>query len=123
MTRAEIEEKVKEFMIDELEIDEETLRPDALLKDDLGIDSLDYVDILVIVDKIFGFKIKPEEMSDVRTLNQFFIVAYLCWLSRFVLLLILVRALHIVIFENVTGMERLNRLLIHMLIIAYLDKL
>ena len=71
MTRAEIEEKVKEFMIDELEIDEETLRPDALLKDDLGIDSLDYVDILVLVDKIFGFKIKPEEMSEVRTLNQF----------------------------------------------------
>lgn len=44
---------------------------EALLKDDLGIDSLDYVDIVVIVDKIFGFKIKPEEMTDVKTLGQF----------------------------------------------------
>lgn len=71
MTREEIDEKVKDFMIDELEIEEDQLVPEALLKDDLGIDSLDYVDIVVIVDKIFGFKIKPEEMTDVKTLGQF----------------------------------------------------
>ena len=71
MTRTEIEEKVKGFMIDELEIEENELVPEALLKDDLGIDSLDYVDIVVIVHKIFGFKIKPEEMTEVKTLGQF----------------------------------------------------
>lgn len=71
MTREEIEEKVKGFMIEELELEENELVADALLKDDLGIDSLDYVDIVVIVDKIFGFKIKPEEMTEVKTLVQF----------------------------------------------------
>lgn len=71
MTREEIEEKVKGFMIEELELEEDDLMAEALLKDDLGIDSLDYVDIVVIVDKIFGFKIKPEEMTDVKTLGQF----------------------------------------------------
>ena len=71
MTREEIEEKVKGFMIEELELEENDLVADALLKDDLGIDSLDYVDIVVIVDKIFGFKIKPEEMTEVKTLGQF----------------------------------------------------
>lgn len=71
MTREEIEEKVKEFMIEDLEIDENELVADALLKEDLGIDSLDYVDIVVIVDKAFGFKIKPEEMKGVQTLGQF----------------------------------------------------
>lgn len=71
MTREEIEEKVNGFMIEELELEEEDLVAEALLKDDLGIDSLDYVDIVVIVDKIFGFKIKPEEMTDVKTLGQF----------------------------------------------------
>lgn len=71
MTREEIEEKVKGFMIEELELEEDGLMAEALLKDDLGIDSLDYVDIVVIVDKIFGFKIKPEEMTDVKTLGQF----------------------------------------------------
>lgn len=72
MTRTEIEEKVKAFLIDELEIDEEKIADDALLKDDMGIDSLDFVDIVVIVEKNFGFKIKPEEMVDVKTLSQFY---------------------------------------------------
>lgn len=71
MNRTEIEEKVKGFMVDDLEIDENELAADALLKEDLGIDSLDYVDIVVIVDKTFGFKIKPEEMKGVQTLGQF----------------------------------------------------
>ncbi|MBO4596500.1 MAG: acyl carrier protein [Bacteroidaceae bacterium] len=71
MTRTEIEEKVKAFMIDELEIDEEKIAPEATLKDDLGIDSLDFVDIVVIVERNFGFKIKPEEMVGVTTLAQF----------------------------------------------------
>jgi len=71
MSREEIEEKVKGFMVEDLEIDEQDLVADALLKDDLGIDSLDYVDIVVIVDKTFGFKIKPEEMQGVQTLGQF----------------------------------------------------
>lgn len=71
MTREEIEEKVKVFMIDDMEIDEDKVYPEALLKEDMGIDSLDYVDIVVIVDKVFGFKIKPEEMSGVKTLCDF----------------------------------------------------
>ena len=41
------------------------------MKDDLGIDSLDFVDIVVIVEKKFGFKIKPEEMAGVKTLKDF----------------------------------------------------
>ena len=58
-------------MIDELEIDEDIIHDDAKLKDDLGIDSLDFVDIVVIVENNFGFKIKPEEMSGVVTLKDF----------------------------------------------------
>ena len=71
MTRTEIEEKVKAFMIEDMEIDEDKVYSDALLKEDMGIDSLDYVDIVVIVDKVFGFKIKPEEMGGVKTLGDF----------------------------------------------------
>ena len=71
MERKEIEEKVREFLIEDLEIDEEKIAPEALLKEDLGIDSLDFVDIVDIVEKKFGFKIKPEEMTEVKTLNQF----------------------------------------------------
>ena len=71
MTRQEIEEKVKAFLLEDLEIDEEKVFDDAKLKDDMGIDSLDFVDIVVIVEKNFGFKIKPEEMTGVTTLKEF----------------------------------------------------
>ncbi len=71
MTRAEIDAKVKEFLVEDLEIDEEKIRPEGKLKDDIGIDSLDFVDIVVIVENKFGFKIKPEEMAGVTTLKEF----------------------------------------------------
>lgn len=72
MELTEIAEKVKDFLIEDLEIDEERIYPEARLKDDVGIDSLDFVDIVVIVEKNFGFKIKPEEMAKVVTLDDFY---------------------------------------------------
>ena len=72
MTRTEIEEKVKAFLIDDLEIEEENIFPEAKLKEDMGIDSLDYVDIVVIVEKNFGFRIQAQEMTNVKTLTQFY---------------------------------------------------
>ncbi len=71
MTRAEIEDIVKNFLIEDIEVDEDVINPDSLLKEDLGIDSLDFVDIVVIVERNFGFKIKPEEMTNIINLNQF----------------------------------------------------
>lgn len=71
MTREEINEKVKAFLIDDLEVDAEKIKPESKLKEDIGIDSLDFVDIVVIVEKNFGFKIKPEEMAGVVTLSDF----------------------------------------------------
>lgn len=72
MDRKQIEDEVKDFLIEDLEIDEEKIYPEANLKEDVGIDSLDFVDIVVIVEKRFGFKIKPEEMAQVKTLNEFY---------------------------------------------------
>lgn len=72
MERKEIEDKVRDFLIEDLEVDEEKIVPEARFKDDVGIDSLDFVDIVVIVEKNFGFKIKPEEMAGVVTLSDFY---------------------------------------------------
>ena len=72
MTRTEIVEIVNNFLIEEIEIDENKIRGEALLKENLGIDSLDFVDIVVIVERHFGFKIKPEEMTGIKTLSQFY---------------------------------------------------
>ena len=72
MDRADIEKAINKFLVEEIEIDEELINDDALLKNDLGIDSLDFVDIVVLVERNFGFKIKAEEMTDIRTLRQFY---------------------------------------------------
>lgn len=72
MTRQEIEEKVRAFLVEDLEIDEDKIFDEAKLKDDMGLDSLDFVDIVVIVERDFGFKIKPGEMQGVTTLSQFY---------------------------------------------------
>lgn len=72
MDRKEIIEKVNDFLIEELEIDKEKIFPEAHLKEDIGIDSLDYIDIVVIVHRVFGFKIQSSELKDVKTLNDFY---------------------------------------------------
>ncbi|MCR4737303.1 MAG: acyl carrier protein [Bacteroidales bacterium] len=72
MQREDVIKTVNNFLVEEIEIEENLLGEEALLKEDLGIDSLDFVDIVVIVERNFGFKIKPEEMKDVKTLGQFY---------------------------------------------------
>jgi len=72
MNRKEIIEIVNRFLAEDIEVDPAALKEEAFLKEDLGIDSLDFVDIVVVVEQNFEFKIKPEEMSKVKTLSQFY---------------------------------------------------
>ncbi|MBO4263361.1 MAG: acyl carrier protein [Bacteroidales bacterium] len=71
MNRKEIEEKVRAFLVEDIEVDEDKIFPDAKLKEDMGIDSLDFVDIVVLVNNKFGFRIKQEEMAGVNTFSKF----------------------------------------------------
>jgi len=70
--REEIVEIVNNFLVDDFEIEADKISEKASLRDDLGIDSLDFVDIVVIVERNFKFKINPEEMVGVTTLGQFY---------------------------------------------------
>ena len=72
MERKEIIEKVNHFLIEDIEIEEDEIKADANLFTDLGIDSLDVVDIIVLVEENFGLKIKGEELAEVKTLNDFY---------------------------------------------------
>ena len=71
MTRQELEQQITDFLVEDLEIDPKKITPKARLKEDIGIDSLDFVDIVVIVERKFGFKIKPEELTNVKLFSQF----------------------------------------------------
>jgi len=76
MERNEVVRIINQFLIDEIEIEENIIKEDARLKEDLGIDSLDFVDVVVIIEREFGFKIKAEEMANVRTLSDFYNYIY-----------------------------------------------
>jgi len=71
MERKEIEEKVRAFFIEDLEIEEDKIFPESRLKEDLGIDSLDYVDIVAVVLSTFGVKLNLSKMRGVTTFSQF----------------------------------------------------
>ena len=66
-----IEEKINHFLVDEMEIDPDRIKPDARLKEDMGIDSLEVVDTVVFVENEFGFKMKSEEFKEIKTYGQF----------------------------------------------------
>ena len=72
MKREEIVQIVNNFLVEDIEVDAKNISETALLKEDIGIDSLDFVDIVVIVERNFGFKINPEEMAGVTTLGHFY---------------------------------------------------
>ena len=72
MNKQLIIDKVNNLLVEEFEIDKELLTPEASLKSDLEIDSLDFVDIVVLIDREFGFKPKAEELKTVKTLQDFY---------------------------------------------------
>lgn len=72
MTRNEIAEKVNAFLVEDFEIDESLLLEGNLIKEQIGIDSLDMVDIIVTVNDIFGFKLEKSELAAVKTLGNFY---------------------------------------------------
>lgn len=72
MNKNEIIEKVNALLVEEFEIAPAMLTPEASLKSDLEIDSLDFVDIVVLIDREFGFKPKAEELKTVKTLQDFY---------------------------------------------------
>lgn len=72
MQKEDIATIINKFLIEEFEINESKIKPEASLKDDLGLESLDFVDVAVIIEKEFGFKVKGEDMVDVRNLDDLY---------------------------------------------------
>lgn len=62
--------QLKGILIDQFELDESTISPDADLYDELELDSIDAVDLLVQLKQITGKKISPDDFKDVRTIND-----------------------------------------------------
>ena len=72
-------EKVADIIADTSEIERDSITPESHTIDDLGIDSLDFLDIVFAIDKEFGIKIPLEqwtqEVNDGKaTTDQYFVL-------------------------------------------------
>ena len=72
MNKEEIIERMIDFMVDEFEVDADDIQPDANLKDTLGLDSLDYVDLVVSIESNFGVKLVEADFAEVASFQSFY---------------------------------------------------
>ncbi|MBQ7617350.1 MAG: acyl carrier protein [Desulfovibrio sp.] len=73
MDQASIISKVNQALTEEFEIDSEKFVPTSRIKEDLGLDSLDIVDLVVILEKTFQMKLPDRQaLAQIETLGDLY---------------------------------------------------
>jgi len=72
MNQEEIISRIKAFMVNDFEVEEQAITPEADLKTTLDLDSLDYIDLVVAIEQNFGFKVNPEDFQQMHTVQDFY---------------------------------------------------
>ena len=72
MTKQEVADIINGFLVDEFEVDAASITPDAPLKETLDLDSLDYVDLVVIIENNFGVKLTGDDFNSIKTFDEFY---------------------------------------------------
>jgi acyl carrier protein len=72
MNKEAIIERINGFLIEEFEVDGDDIQSDAILKDTLGLDSLDYVDLVVSIESNFGVKLVEADFVGIDTFQSFY---------------------------------------------------
>ncbi len=70
MTKEELFHRLSTVLQDTFEIDPELIRPEARLREDLDIDSIDAVDLIVQFRPYVGKRLQPDVFKSVRTLQD-----------------------------------------------------
>ena len=65
-------EKINGFLSEEFEVDADRMVPDANIRHTLELDSLDYIDLVVVVENNFSFKVKPEDFMHIISFQDFY---------------------------------------------------
>lgn len=68
-------DKVKQILMDELQIDENEITPDAELSGDLGINSIELADLVMMCEEQFGVEISEDAANEFLTVGD--VVKYL----------------------------------------------
>ena len=65
-----IEEQVKEIIVEQLSVNAEEVVPDASFVDDLGADSLDLVELIMVMEEKFGQEIPDDDAAKLQTVQD-----------------------------------------------------
>lgn len=65
-------EKINGILSDEFEVDVEKMLPDSNIRQVLELDSLDYIDLVVVVENNFSIKVKPEDFTRIVSFQDFY---------------------------------------------------
>ena len=63
-------DKINGILSEEFEVDADRIMPGANVRQVMGLDSLDYVDLAVIIERNFSIKVKPEDFMRIITFND-----------------------------------------------------
>ncbi len=69
MRMEEIKDKLKQIVIDRLDVDEDQITPDASFVEDLGADSLDIVELIMGIEEEFDIEIPDEDAEKLTTVG------------------------------------------------------
>ena len=72
MEKRDIVDKINQFLVEEFEVEPGKITPEANLRETLELDSLDYIDLVVVIESNFGFKVKPEDFISIATFRDFY---------------------------------------------------
>ncbi|MCO5260857.1 MAG: phosphopantetheine-binding protein [Crocinitomicaceae bacterium] len=72
MSREEIIATTKRFLSEEFEIEESLIQPGNNLHKTLDLDSLDYVDLVVVIEENLGFKPTSDDFKSIQSFNDFY---------------------------------------------------
>ena len=63
-------DKVKDIIVDQLDVDEDKVKMEASISEDLGADSLDIVDLVMSLEEEFDIEIPDEQVENVKTVGD-----------------------------------------------------
>ncbi|RLA93033.1 MAG: acyl carrier protein [Deltaproteobacteria bacterium] len=66
----DIEQKVKQIIMEQLGVSEDEVKPEASFVDDLGADSLDLVELVMALEEEFGQEIPDEDAEKITTVQD-----------------------------------------------------
>ena len=67
---AAVEEKVKQIIVEQLQVDEAEVTPGASFQEDLGADSLDVVELVMQFEEAFDIEIPDEDAEKIKTVKD-----------------------------------------------------